>query len=56
MENRKSSSFFCVLLCRRVKRDECPRVARSRRTRFDCSNPVCNCVHRSSDDLSKALA
>lgn len=38
-----------------VKCDECSRLARSRRTRFDCSYFICNCLHCSSDNLSKAF-
>lgn len=50
------SMFFLTLHSRCVKCDECSRLARSRCTRFDCSNSVCNCLHCSSDNLSEAFA
>lgn len=59
-EERKSmkpfkASFSLFYHFRCVKCDECSRLARSRRTRFDCSYFICNCLHCSSDNLSKAF-
>lgn len=57
-------NFFCTRIEHRfsifshfrcVKCDECSRLARSRRTRFDCSYFICNCLHCSCDNLSKAF-
>ena len=52
----KVNTFVSFLYCRCFKRDECSRLACSRRTRFDYSNFICNRVHRSSDNLSKTFS